>query len=122
MLPDCNIESARYITGRLVHSINDYHFMWEGRLHRIGASAGITLIDEHNHGVRSDVTGRYCLLCLENSGRGIVTVYEPQQERDHSTRSMMSLDEQWHMIKDNHLMMIARSVASLAYRRAVISG
>ena len=25
---------------------------------------------------------------------------------------MMSLDEQWHMIKDNHLMMIARSVAS----------
>ena len=49
LLPDCNIESARYITGRLAHSINDYHFMWEGRLHRIGASAGITLIDEHNH-------------------------------------------------------------------------
>jgi hypothetical protein len=35
---------------------------------------------------------------------------------------MMSLDEQWHMIKDNHLMMIARSVASRASRRAVISG
>ena len=63
-------------------------------------------------GVRSDVAGGYCLLCLENSGRGIVTVYEPQQERDRSARSMMSLDEQWHMIKDNHLMMIARSVAS----------
>lgn len=41
-----------------------------------------------------------------------MTVYEPQQERAHSARSMMSLDEQWHMIKDNHLMMIARSVAS----------
>lgn len=48
----------------------------------------------------------------KNSGRGVVTVYEPQQERIHSTRSMMSLDEQWHMIKDNHLLMIARSVAS----------
>lgn len=46
LLPDCNIESARFISGRIISAINDYHFMWEGRLHRIGASAGITLIDE----------------------------------------------------------------------------
>lgn len=113
LLPDCNIESARYITGRLIHTINDYHFMWEGRLHRIGASAGITLIDEHNNQA-SEVMSQADIACYasKNSGRGIVTVYEPQQERDRSARSMMSLDEQWHMIKDNHLMMIARSVAS----------
>ena len=61
---------------------------------------------------RKSCPGRHCLLRLENNGRGVVTVYEPQQERAHSARSMMSLDEQWHMIKDNHLMMIARSVAS----------
>jgi len=30
----------------------------------------------------------------------------------HHERSMMSLEEQWHMIKDNHLLMIARGVAS----------
>lgn len=58
----------------------------------------------------------------KNNGRGVVTVYEPQQERAHSARSMMSLDEQWHMIKDNHLMMIARSVASRASRKAATSG
>ena len=49
LLPDCNVESARYISGRIIQSINDYHFMWEGRMHRIGASAGITIIDETNH-------------------------------------------------------------------------
>ena len=113
LLPDCNIESARYIAGRLVHTINDYHFMWEGRLLRIGASAGITLIDENNHQA-SEVMSQADIACYasKNNGRGVVTVYEPQQERAHSARSMMSLDEQWHMIKDNHLMMIARSVAS----------
>ena len=113
LLPDCNIESARYIAGRLIHAINNYHFMWEGRLHRIGASAGITLIDENNN-QSSEVMSQADIACYasKNNGRGVVTVYEPQQERIHSTRSMMSLDEQWHMIKDNHLMLIARSVAS----------
>lgn len=113
LLPDCNIESARYIAGRLIHAINNYHFMWEGRLHRIGASVGITLIDENNNQA-SEVMSQADIACYasKNNGRGVVTVYEPQQERIHSTRSMMSLDEQWHMIKDNHLMLIARSVAS----------
>lgn len=29
LLPDCNVESARYIAGRIIHAINEYHFMWE---------------------------------------------------------------------------------------------
>jgi diguanylate cyclase (GGDEF)-like protein len=41
LLPDCNIESARFISGRIISAINNYQFMWEGRLHRIGASAGL---------------------------------------------------------------------------------
>ena len=113
LLPDCNVESARYIAGRIIHAINDYHFMWEGRLHRIGASAGITLIDDTNS-LAAEVMSQADIACYasKNNGRGVVTVYEPQQERIHSARSMMSLDEQWHMIKDNHLLMIGRSVAS----------
>ncbi len=113
LLPDCNIESARYIAGRIINAINDYHFIWEGRLHRIGASAGITLIDETNTQA-SEVMSQADIACYasKNNGRGIVTVYEPQQERMHEKRSMMSLEEQWQMIKDNHLLMMARGVAS----------
>ncbi|MGK9172906.1 diguanylate cyclase [Yokenella regensburgei] len=113
LLPDCNVESARYISGRIVQAINDYHFMWEGRMHRIGASAGITIIDETNH-QGSEVMSQADIACYasKNNGRGMVTVYEPQQGTMHHERSMMSLEEQWTMIKDNHLMMIARGVAS----------
>lgn len=113
LLPDCNIESARYISGRIIHAINDYHFLWEGRLHRIGASAGITLIDEHNC-LATDVMSQADIACYtsKNNGRGIVSVYEPQQDRLHQQRSMMSLDEQWHMVRDNHLVLMARGVAS----------
>lgn len=113
LLPDCNTESARYIAGRIIDAINEYHFMWEGRLHRIGASAGITQIDERNNQA-SEVMSQADIACYssKNNGRGVVTVYEPQQERMPDAPGTISLDEQWHMIKDNHLLMIARSVAS----------
>lgn len=62
LLPDCNIESARFISGRIISAINNYQFMWEGRLHRIGASAGITLIDEKNH-VATDVMSQADIAC-----------------------------------------------------------
>lgn len=113
LLPDCNVESARYISGRIIQAINDYHFMWEGRLHRIGASAGITLIDEHNT-LASEVMSQADVACYtsKNNGRGMVSVYEPQLDRLHQQRSMMSLDEQWNMVRDNHLLLMARGVAS----------
>ncbi|WP_039058620.1 diguanylate cyclase [Enterobacter sp. Bisph1] len=113
LLPDCNVESARYIAGRIVEAINDYHFMWEGRPHRIGASAGITMVDETNYQA-SEVMSQADIACYasKNKGRGVVTVYEAQQGLMQHERSILSLEEQWHMIKDNHLMMIARGVAS----------
>ncbi|WP_318390426.1 diguanylate cyclase [Enterobacter sp.] len=113
LLPDCNIESARYISGRLIQTINDYHFMWEGRLHRIGASAGITLIDRTNYQA-SEVMSQADIACYasKNNGRGVVTVYEPEQDGIHHDRNLMSSDEQARMINDNHLLIIARGVAS----------
>nr|WP_318381051.1 diguanylate cyclase [uncultured Enterobacter sp.] len=113
LLPDCNIESARYISGRLIHAINDYHFTWEGRLHRIGASAGITLIDETNYQA-SEVMSQADIACYasKNNGRGVVTVYEPQQDSIHPSRNLMSVEEQTRMINENPLLIIARGVAS----------
>lgn len=113
LLPDCNIESARFIATRIISAVNDYHFIWEGRVHRVGASAGITLIDDNNHQA-AEVMSQADIACYasKNGGRGRVTVYEPQQAAAHSERAAMSLDEQWRMIKENQLMMIAHGVAS----------
>ncbi|MCZ5691997.1 hypothetical protein O5478_18065 [Escherichia coli] len=51
-----------------------------------------------------------------------MTVYEPQQAAAHSERAAMSLDEQWRMIKENQLMMMAHGVASPRIRKRVICG
>lgn len=85
--------------------------MWEGRLHRIGASAGITMINEHNCQL-TEVVSQADIACYaaKNSGRGRLTVYEPQHALT-SSKGMMPLEEQWHMIKNNHLLMLARNVA-----------
>ncbi|HAV9103175.1 TPA: diguanylate cyclase [Escherichia coli] len=113
LLPDCNVESARFIATRIISAVNDYHFIWEGRVHRVGASAGITLIDDNNHQA-AEVMSQADIACYasKNGGRGRVTIYEPQQAAAHSERAAMSLDEQWRMIKENQLMMIAHGVAS----------
>lgn len=113
LLPDCNIESARFISGRIISAINEYQFRWEGRLHRIGASAGITLIDEKNH-VATEVMSQADIACYaaKNSGRGRVCVYEPQQSQTHTSRELLSFDEQKHIITHNPMLMIARGVAS----------
>lgn len=113
LLPDCNIESARFISGRIISAINEYQFMWDGRLHRIGASAGITLIDEKNH-VATEVMSQADIACYaaKNNGRGRVCVYEPQQSQTHTSRELLSFDEQKHIIAHNPMLMIARGVAS----------
>ena len=113
LLPDCNVESARFIATRIISTINDYHFMWEGRVHRVGASAGITLIDDSNHQA-ADVMSQADIACYasKNAGRGQVTVYEPQQVTAHSAQAAMSPDDPWMMMKENHLLLIAHGVAS----------
>lgn len=113
LLPDCGIENAYTISSRLIQAVNDYHFMWEGRLHRIGASAGITLIDANNN-LASDVMSQADIACYasKNKGRGVVTIYEPQQQHLQQQRTLLAQEEQHRIIHNNHMMLLARAVAS----------
>lgn len=49
LLLDCNVESARFIVIRIISVVNDYYFIWEGRVYRVGVSVGIILIDDNNY-------------------------------------------------------------------------
>ncbi|QUJ08852.1 hypothetical protein KCP77_11025 [Salmonella enterica subsp. enterica] len=51
------------IVTRLINAVNEYHFMWEGRLHRIGASAGITMINERNCQLTEEVVSQADIAC-----------------------------------------------------------
>jgi PAS domain S-box/diguanylate cyclase (GGDEF) domain len=80
LLPDCDKEEALDIAGRIVDAVNHYPFNWNGNLHSIGASAGITLIDQRNTQL-SEVLSQADLACYasKNRGRGQVTLYTPEQ-------------------------------------------
>ncbi|NIY46175.1 diguanylate cyclase [Cedecea colo] len=111
LLPDCSTDNARYISERIINTINDYHFVWDGHLHRIGASAGITQIDADNK-VASEVLSQADIACYasKNSGRGRVTVFEVQQHNLQKNRSVLAIDEQWRIINENPILMLAQAV------------
>ena len=72
----CSTDQALSATERVVNAINHYEFTWGGRLHRIGASAGLTLIHEHNASLAEAlVQADSACYTSKNNGRGIVTVY-----------------------------------------------
>ncbi len=112
LLPDCSIDNARYISERIINSINDYHFVWEGQLYRIGASAGITQINADNK-VASEVVSQADIACYtsKNSGRGRVTAFEAQQHYLQKNRSLPDTDEQRRIINENPMLMLALAVA-----------
>ena len=77
LLPDCALREAHELATRLVEAVNHYAFVWDGQLHRIGASAGLTLLNKDNcHD--SDVMAQADLACYnaKHNGRGQVSVYE----------------------------------------------
>ncbi|ELY2667281.1 diguanylate cyclase [Cronobacter sakazakii] len=113
LLPDCSLENARTICERIVAAINEYPFVWESRLHRIGASAGITIIDASNNQAQ-DVMSQADIACYtsKNAGRGVVTVYEPHQQQLHSGRGTLTAQEQQRMINEHHHVLMVRPVAS----------
>lgn len=77
MLHDCPLKNATEIIDRIVKAVNDYLFMWQGRLHRVGASAGITLLTSDNH-TASEVMAQADLACYnaKHNGRGQLSVYD----------------------------------------------
>ncbi|EOC0094326.1 diguanylate cyclase [Cronobacter dublinensis] len=111
LLPDCSLENARTISERIVAAINEYPFVWESRLHRIGASAGITIIEAANNQAQ-EVMSQADIACYtsKNAGRGVVTVYEPHQQ--HNGRGTLTAHEQQCMITEHHQILMVRPVAS----------
>ncbi|WBM72050.1 diguanylate cyclase [Buttiauxella sp. WJP83] len=112
LLPDCSSDNARHIAERIIQSINDYHFTWNGRLHRIGASAGITQIDADNR-IAPEVLSQADIACYasKNGGRGRVTVFESSQHAIRKENQNLPLDEQKRIINENPILMIAKAVA-----------
>lgn len=82
LLLDCPNEQGLEILQALIRKINDFQFMWENQIYRIGASAGITRITDATVS-SSEYMAQADVACYtaKNRGRGQVFDYEPQQKR-----------------------------------------
>lgn len=87
ILRHCTTEQALNATDRVVDAINHYEFTWAGRSHRVGASAGLTMIHEHNARLAEAlVQADAACYTSKHDGRGIVTVYSlPAHSGDQSS-------------------------------------
>ncbi|WP_437612277.1 diguanylate cyclase [Erwinia sp. V71] len=110
LLNDCTTEQAGEVIQRLVTSINEYRFLWEGRLYRVDASAGLTQI-HHDNCQNAEVMAQADLACYtaKHNGRGQMSVYEARLQRQ--LRPVISREESLRIINENPLRLMVWAVA-----------
>ncbi|MFA3761962.1 diguanylate cyclase [Yersinia sp. 2544 StPb PI] len=107
LMLNCTLPHAKAITQSLVSLINGYHFYWEDKLYRIGASAGVTQISSNNN-QRSEIMAQADIACYtaKHSGRGQVYLYQPRQKqllaRQHE---LLSREDVENILNDNQLVL-----------------
>ncbi|MCX2942794.1 diguanylate cyclase [Rahnella perminowiae] len=81
ILFDCPQEQGLITLQHLVDKINNFYFIWEGNGYRIGASAGMTQINDANV-TGSEYMAQADMACYiaKHNGRGRVYKYEPGQK------------------------------------------
>lgn len=111
LLPNCSIDNARHISESIIRNINHYEFFWDGVQYHIGASAGITRISSDN-AVAEEVLSQADIACYasKNSGRGRVTVYDPQQFPTSVNDSSLTVQELRDIIHKNQVLIVAQSI------------
>jgi len=112
LLPNCSIDNARHIAESIIRNINHYEFLWDDVKYRIGASAGITRINSDN-AVAEEVLSQADIACYasKNSGRGRVTVYDPQQFDVSVNDNSLMVQELRDIVHKNQIMIVAQSIA-----------
>jgi diguanylate cyclase (GGDEF)-like protein/PAS domain S-box-containing protein len=80
LMPNCEVDQVREVVQRIVTAVSDYRFIWQEQPYHVGASAGITQIDEHNC-ISNVVMSQADVACYsaKHAGRGQYHVYQEVQ-------------------------------------------
>ncbi|MGC6387686.1 diguanylate cyclase domain-containing protein [Ewingella sp. S1.OA.A_B6] len=82
VLFNCPQEQGLQVIHKLVRKINEFQFMWNNQIYRIGASAGITrIVDASVNGSEYMAQADIACYTAKNRGRGQVFNYEARQKR-----------------------------------------
>lgn len=113
ILIDCEADKAKEIITRVINQINDYIFEWEGKLHRVGASAGMTLINIGN-ALAVDLMNQADIACYtaKHSGRGKLMSYEPKHKQHiNYGKGLLSAEEIDDILTQNRINIQAQGIA-----------
>ena len=80
LLPYSNVDQVREVVQGIVSAVHDFTFIWQDRPYHVGASAGITQIDQHNC-ISNVVMSQADVACYsaKHAGRGQYQVYQEVQ-------------------------------------------
>ncbi|MGK2698835.1 diguanylate cyclase [Serratia surfactantfaciens] len=112
ILFDCRLEQAKSLMQQVVNQISQHPFYWEGKIYRVGASAGITRID--GDAKSSELLAQADIACYtaKHHGRGQVYLYETRQkqllERQHE---LLNPQEVQAIVSEGQLRLLTRAVA-----------
>lgn len=82
VLFNCPQEQGLQVIQQLVSKINEFQFMWNNQIYRIGASAGVTrIVDASVSGSEYMAQADIACYTAKNRGRGQVYNYEAKQKR-----------------------------------------
>jgi len=69
ILDDCAPDKAVVLATKILHAIQDFHFVWEGKSFRVGASIGVVEINRHSKNI-ADVMAIADAACYSAKDRG----------------------------------------------------
>jgi len=69
ILDDCAPEKAMTLATKILHAIQDFHFVWEEKTFRVGASIGVVEINRHSKSI-ADVMAIADAACYSAKDRG----------------------------------------------------
>lgn len=115
LLSDCRSSKAFKLATKILHAIQDFHFVWEDKTFKVGASIGVVEINCHSKNI-ANVMGIADTACYsaKDNGRNRVHVAEQHDLEIESRRGEM----QWvskitHALENNNFELYYQSIVPL---------
>ncbi|MBB6116012.1 diguanylate cyclase (GGDEF)-like protein/PAS domain S-box-containing protein [Rahnella inusitata] len=113
ILFDCPLEQGLLTLQQLVNKINAFQFIWEEQIYRIGASAGLTQInDARISGSEYMAQADVACYTAKHNGRGRVFTYESRQKLQLSSHTALFRPEDiTRILTENQLTLHCRAAS-----------
>lgn len=91
LLENCSLDHAKGIADKMLETIRDFNFIWNGRTFSIGVSIGIVVVDEYSSSIEN-IMSSADMACYEakEQGRNCVALYHECNTEISKRRAEMS--------------------------------